>query len=63
MRMQLPPGGTTPRSIIRTPRGRPDGGASVSGMLPPGGTIPRSIIRTPRGRPDGGASVSGMRPR
>jgi fatty-acyl-CoA synthase len=31
-----PPGGATPRSIIRTPRGMPDGKANVSGMRPSG---------------------------
>jgi integrase/recombinase XerD len=36
--LQLSPGGTTPRSIIRTPRGMPDGETIVSGMqLSPGG--------------------------
>jgi dipeptidyl aminopeptidase/acylaminoacyl peptidase len=50
---QSSPGGATPR----TPRGTPDGRASVSGVQSsPGGATPR----TPRGTPDGRASVSGV---
>ena len=37
--LQLSPGGATPRSVIRTPRGMPDGEANISGMQAAGAAL------------------------